>query len=179
MFRGVVPLSLALMGDLAALQLDYNIPEPVCKVRNLELGKSYQFRVRAENIYGISEPSPASPPSQLMAPPKPVLDRHKRPILLLDPYTLSALDKAHAEQYGQLQFQVVLINSLNMSENLLACAPWFAPRESDKAFCGENDTLEIIFFVYGYPDPDVKWTFRGWDLDTTSPTSRFRYDYFM
>ena len=44
----------------------------VFQVRNLELGKSYQFRVRAENLYGISDPSPASAPSQLMAPPKPV-----------------------------------------------------------------------------------------------------------
>lgn len=80
--------------------MDYNIPEPVCKVRNLELGKSYQFRVRAENIYGISDPSPASPPSRLMAPPQPVLDQYKRVIPLLDPYAEKALGEAYAEQYG-------------------------------------------------------------------------------
>jgi hypothetical protein len=73
-------------------------------VRNLELDKSYQFRVRAENIYGISDPSPSSPPSRLMAPPKPVMDKNKKIIPLLDPYgyTEEAMDKAHAEQYGRL-----------------------------------------------------------------------------
>lgn len=81
--------------------LEYNIPEPVCKVRNLELGKSYQFRVRAENIYGISDPSPASPPSRLMAPPQPVLDKNKRVIPLLDPYAEKALDELYADQYGR------------------------------------------------------------------------------
>lgn len=69
-------------------------------MRNLELGKSYQFRVRAENIYGISDPSPASPPSRLMAPPQPVLDQYKRVIPLLDPYAEKALGEAYAEQYG-------------------------------------------------------------------------------
>lgn len=61
--------------DKEWIVVDYNIAQPCCKVRNMELGKSYQFRVRAENIYGISEPSPPSPPSQLMAPPKPVLGK--------------------------------------------------------------------------------------------------------
>uniref|UniRef100_A0A0K0DG22 Immunoglobulin I-set domain protein n=1 Tax=Angiostrongylus cantonensis TaxID=6313 RepID=A0A0K0DG22_ANGCA len=132
--------------------LDYNIPEPVCKVRNLELGKSYQFRVRAENIYGISDPSPASPPSRLMAPPQPVLDkRTKKVIPLLDPYAEKALNQAHAEQY--------------------ACAPWFVPGVVEKRYCAENDTLTITLNVAGYPDPEIKWKFRGWDIDTSSPTS--------
>uniref|UniRef100_A0A1I8ENE3 Uncharacterized protein n=1 Tax=Wuchereria bancrofti TaxID=6293 RepID=A0A1I8ENE3_WUCBA len=133
--------------------LDYNIPEPVCKVRNLELGKSYQFRVRAENIYGISDPSPASPPSRLMAPPQPVLDKNKRVIPLLDPYTEKALGQAHAEQY--------------------ACAPWFAPGVEEKRFCGENDMLSITLCVSGYPDPKIVWKFRNMDLDT-GPMSRIR-----
>ncbi|KAL6729064.1 hypothetical protein Aduo_000155 [Ancylostoma duodenale] len=133
--------------------LDYNIPEPVCKVRNLELGKSYQFRVRAENIYGISDPSPASPPSRLMAPPQPVLDKKTRKVIpLLDPYAEKALDLAHAEQY--------------------ACAPWFAPGVVDKRYCAENDVLTITLNVAGYPDPEIKWKFRGWDIDTTSPMSK-------
>ncbi|GMR51488.1 hypothetical protein PMAYCL1PPCAC_21683, partial [Pristionchus mayeri] len=191
--------------------LDYNIPEPVCKVRNLELGKSYQFRVRAENIYGISDPSPASPPSRygsrdycsssrksrfssissqyqspysdltrsipskqlkyrpsrflgtggsllpterLMAPPRPVLDKNKKIIPLLDPYAERALECMHAEQY--------------------ACAPWFAPGVNDKRFCAENDTITIILNVSGYPDPDISWKFRGWEIDTAAPTSKYR-----
>ncbi|GMS98905.1 hypothetical protein PENTCL1PPCAC_21080, partial [Pristionchus entomophagus] len=192
--------------------LDYNIPEPVCKVRNLELGKSYQFRVRAENIYGISDPSPASPPSslsdgpstssmmssssrsrfsgryaspyadlskaipssqlkyrpsrylgtgdrllpteKLMAPPRPVMDKNKKIIPLLDPYAERALECMHAEQY--------------------ACAPWFAPGVNDKRFCAENDTITIILNVSGYPDPDISWKFRGWEIDTAAPTSKYR-----
>uniref|UniRef100_A0A8R1DXV4 Immunoglobulin I-set domain protein n=1 Tax=Caenorhabditis japonica TaxID=281687 RepID=A0A8R1DXV4_CAEJA len=133
--------------------LDYNIPEPVCKVRNLELGKSYQFRVRAENIYGISDPSPASPPSRLMAPPQPVFDKRTNKVIpLLDPYAERALDLRYAEQY--------------------ACAPWFAPGVVEKRYCAENDTLTIILNVSGFPDPDIKWKFRGWDIDTSSPTSK-------
>uniref|UniRef100_A0A0R3RFL5 Muscle M-line assembly protein unc-89 n=1 Tax=Elaeophora elaphi TaxID=1147741 RepID=A0A0R3RFL5_9BILA len=133
--------------------LDYNIPEPVCKVRNLELGKSYQFRVRAENIYGISDPSPASPPSRLMAPPQPVLDKNKRVIPLLDPYAERALDQVYAEQY--------------------ACAPWFAPGVEERRFCGENDMLVITLCVSGYPDPKIVWKFRNMDIDT-GLTSKIR-----
>ncbi|KAE9550262.1 hypothetical protein FO519_006523 [Halicephalobus sp. NKZ332] len=134
--------------------LDYNIPEPVCKVRNLELGKSYQFRVRAENIYGISDPSPASPPSRLMAPPPPVLDKNKKIIPLLDPYTEKYLDQAYAEQY--------------------ACAPWFAPGVVEKRYCAETDTISIGLSFSGYPDPKIQWKFRGWDVDTTSPTTNIK-----
>ncbi|CAG9533738.1 unnamed protein product [Cercopithifilaria johnstoni] len=133
--------------------LDYNIPEPVCKVRNLQLGKSYQFRVRAENIYGISDPSPASPPSRLMARPQPVLDKNKRVIPLLDPYAERALDQAYAQQY--------------------ACAPWFAPGVEEKRFCAENDTLSITLCVSGYPDPTIVWKFCNMNLDT-GPTSKIR-----
>ncbi|NP_001343716.1 Muscle M-line assembly protein unc-89 [Caenorhabditis elegans] len=133
--------------------LEYNIPEPVCKVRNLELGKSYQFRVRAENIYGISDPSPASPPSRLMAPPQPVFDRRTNKVIpLLDPYAEKALDMRYSEQY--------------------ACAPWFSPGVVEKRYCAENDTLTIVLNVSGFPDPDIKWKFRGWDIDTSSPTSK-------
>uniref|UniRef100_A0A914I5C8 Muscle M-line assembly protein unc-89 n=1 Tax=Globodera rostochiensis TaxID=31243 RepID=A0A914I5C8_GLORO len=133
--------------------LDYNIPEPVCKVRNLELGKSYQFRVRAENIYGISDPSPASPPSRLMAPPAPVLDKYKRVIPLLDPYAERALDLAHAEQY--------------------ACTPWFAPGVQEKRFVAENDVSSITLHYSGYPDPKITWKFRGWSIEE-GPTSNIR-----
>ncbi|KAI1702784.1 immunoglobulin domain-containing protein [Ditylenchus destructor] len=134
--------------------LDYNIPEPVCKVRNLELGKSYQFRVRAENIYGISDPSPPSPPSRLMAPPQPVLDKNKRVIPLLDPYMEKAIDDAYGEQY--------------------ACVPWFAPGCEEKRHCAENDTVSITLHYAGYPDPKIQWKFRGWDVDVASPTTNIK-----
>ncbi len=81
--------------------IDYNITQPCCKVRNLEVGKSYQFRVRAENIYGISDPSPPSPPSMLMAKPKPVLDKNKRPIPIPDPYAQDWRNKHYGDQFGK------------------------------------------------------------------------------
>lgn len=36
-------------------------PNTTYTVRNLEEGKQYKFRVRAENIYGISEPLEGKP----------------------------------------------------------------------------------------------------------------------
>ncbi|KAK6017080.1 immunoglobulin I-set domain protein [Ostertagia ostertagi] len=113
--------------------LDYNIPEPVCKVRNLELGKSYQFRVRAENIYGISDPSPA--------------------------FTTLKVNGTTTTSIGQEQE---------------ACAPWFAPGVVEKRYCAENDTLTLTLNVVGYPDPEIKWKFRGWDIDSKSPTSQYK-----
>lgn len=120
----------------------------------MELGKSYQFRVRAENIYGISDPSPSSPPSRLMAPPAPVMDKNKRIIPLLDPYAERALDLAYAEQY--------------------ACSPWFAPGAVEKRYCAENDTLIVNLKFSGYPDPKIQWKLRGYDVETSSPTSNYR-----
>lgn len=138
--------------------LDYNIPEPVCKVRNLEAGKSYQFRVRAENIYGISDPSPASPATHIMGPPPPVLDKYKRVIPLLDPYAEKALDLAYGEQYS--------------------CVPWFAPGAIEKRYCAENDTLTVTFCYSGFPDPKIEWKHRGHPVDTESPTTNIRVSTF-
>lgn len=45
----------------------------------------------------------------------------------------------------------------------------------DKRYCAENDTLTIALNYSGYPDPKIQWKFRGWDVDTTSPTSNIRY----
>ncbi|VDL81539.1 unnamed protein product [Nippostrongylus brasiliensis] len=56
--------------------------------------------------------------------------------------------------------------------NYATCAPWFAPGVEEKRFCAENDTLSITLNVAGYPDPQIKWKFRGWDIDTTGPTSQ-------
>ncbi|PIO58312.1 immunoglobulin I-set domain protein, partial [Teladorsagia circumcincta] len=89
-----------------------------------------------------------------MAPPQPVLDKNKKVIPLLDPYAEKALDLAHAEQY--------------------ACAPWFAPGVVEKRYCAENDTLTLTLNVVGYPDPEIKWKFRGWDIDSKSPTSQYK-----
>ncbi|KAI6241282.1 hypothetical protein M3Y99_00353500 [Aphelenchoides fujianensis] len=134
--------------------LEYNVPDPVCKVRNLELGKSYQFRVRAENIYGISDPSPASPPSRLMGPPQPVLDRYGRVIPLLDPYAERELDQLYGTQYHE--------------------SPWFAPGATEKRSCAENDTISVTFCYGGFPDPNIKWLKSGHEVDSTSPTSNIR-----
>lgn len=153
--------------------LEYNIPEPVCKVRNLELGKSYQFRVRAENIYGISDPSPASPPSRLMGPPQPVLDRYKRVIPLLDPYAERALDLAYGEQYSCAPWFVS-----NVTLVYFYASSRFAPGANEKRYCAENDTLQITFCYSGFPDPKITWKHRGFDVDTESATSNTRVSTF-
>ncbi|KRY53788.1 Muscle M-line assembly protein unc-89 [Trichinella britovi] len=141
--------------------VDYNIPQPCCKVRNMEHGKSYQFRIRAENLYGISDPSPPSPPSQLMAPPKPALDKYNRPIPLLDPYAQDAMNKTYGERYGIEQCEYV------------ACAPWFSPQETDRAFCPERGKLVLSMFAHGYPEPEVKWLFRGWEIQPDSLIGKY------
>uniref|UniRef100_A0A5S6Q4D7 Immunoglobulin I-set domain protein n=1 Tax=Trichuris muris TaxID=70415 RepID=A0A5S6Q4D7_TRIMR len=133
--------------------VDFNIPQPCCKIRNMEHGKSYQFRVRAENLYGISDPSPPSPPSQLMAPPQPVLDKNNRPIPLLDPYARSAIQKVYGEQY--------------------ACAPWFSPMATNNFYCASKGKLTIALHVHGFPLPTITWYFRGLELNVTSPLTKY------
>jgi hypothetical protein len=152
--------------------LDYNIPEPVCKVRNLELGKSYQFRVRAENIYGISDPSPASPPSRLMARPPPVLDKNKRVIPILDPYAERALELAHAEQYACSPWLAATPKHESINPSSLPSR--FAPGVPEKRFVAENDHMSISLHFNGYPDPKITWKHRGYDVDGNNPTSNMR-----
>jgi hypothetical protein len=89
-----------------------------------------------------------------MAPPPPVLDKNKKVIPLLDPYAERAMDLAYGERY--------------------ACAPWFVPGALEKRYCAENDTLAVTFCYAGFPDPKIEWKFRGWPVDTQSPTSNIR-----
>ncbi|CDW55769.1 Muscle M line assembly protein unc 89 [Trichuris trichiura] len=133
--------------------VDFNIPQPCCKIRNMEHGKSYQFRVRAENLYGISDPSPPSPPSQLMAPPQPVLDKNNRPIPLLDPYAQNAIQKVYGEQY--------------------ACAPWFSPMKTKNFYCASQGKVTVALQVHGYPTPRITWYFRGLELNTSLPITKY------
>ncbi|KHJ47494.1 immunoglobulin I-set domain protein [Trichuris suis] len=146
--------------------VDFNIPQPCCKIRNMEHGKSYQFRVRAENLYGISDPSPPSPPSQLMAPPQPFgnryrlcdlnryySDKNNRPIPLLDPYAQIAIQKVYGEQY--------------------ACAPWFSPMKTKNFYCASQGKVTVPLQVHGYPAPTITWYFRGLELNTSLPITKY------
>lgn len=36
-------------------------PSPTCVVRNLDEGKQYRFRIRAENMHGVSDPLEGKP----------------------------------------------------------------------------------------------------------------------
>ena len=68
---------------------------------------------------------------------------------------------------------LVEAGSLTKSNANIHCLR-FAPRTSERSHCGLGETSEVVFYVYGFPDPDITWTFRGHELDTTSAESRHK-----
>ena len=50
----------------------------------------------------------------------------------------------------------------------------FAPGVKERHFVAETDHLSITLHYAGYPDPKITWKHRGWDIDTSGPTSNIR-----
>jgi hypothetical protein len=89
-----------------------------------------------------------------MKRPDPVLDRRGRPIHLIDPYMEREMVRNYGERFGK--------------------APWFSPQQQEQMYCAALDTAEIVCNVSGFPDPNIMWWCKGAELDTKSPSSKFK-----
>ncbi|GAB6018704.1 hypothetical protein CHUAL_000380 [Chamberlinius hualienensis] len=119
-----------------------------CEIRNLEPFRDYKFRVRVENKYGISDPSPfaltfrkrleMSPPKQLPKLP-PELDFRPE----TSPYFPRDydIDRPLHDEYSH--------------------APRFLRQVDDVQYGVKGEPCTVEWFVYGYPTPSVEFTHNG------------------
>ncbi|XP_040072551.1 obscurin isoform X2 [Ixodes scapularis] len=107
-------------------------------IRGLEPFKDYRFRVRVGNKYGLSDPSPyvTAHRSRLGGPP-PVPKEFK--------------PKDYELEHPPLDKQ--------------GTAPYFVRREEDTMYGIQGHPVSIEFWVYGYPQPNITWTFKGTKIE--------------
>ncbi|KAF5286087.1 hypothetical protein FQA39_LY16433 [Lamprigera yunnana] len=118
----------------------------VCTVRNLEPFRDYKFRVRIENKYGVSDPSPFA-----------TTFRQKiEPALLRPNSYLSSGTPFHPDtsSYFPHDFDIERPLHGNMSQ-----APRFLRQEHPTQYSCKNHNTNLFWYVYGYPKPKVEFFF--------------------
>ncbi|XP_034942777.1 obscurin isoform X3 [Chelonus insularis] len=120
----------------------------VCDIRNLEPFRDYKFRIRVENKYGISDPSPFAQTyrSKLMPdPPK------------FHPYLPPGIDfRPETSPYFPKDFDIE-----RPPHDGYAQAPKFLRQEHDTQYGVKNHNCSLFWFVYGYPKPKMTYYFNN------------------
>ncbi|XP_054708126.1 obscurin-like [Uloborus diversus] len=116
------------------------IKDTSCDVRDLLPGTDYRFRVRVENRYGTSEPSPyvSAHRSRLLHRPATPTD-----------HTPKDYDLEH------------------LKLDKYAAAPRFLRLDEDSAYAERGHPARIEFWVYGCPQPKITWFFNNEQVDTS------------
>ncbi|XP_035206378.1 obscurin-like isoform X2 [Stegodyphus dumicola] len=114
------------------------IKDTSCDIRDLVPGADYMFRVRVENRYGISEPSPY------------VTAHRSRLYRPLSPADFAPKDY----ELEHLKFAKY------------AAAPRFLRQEEDSTYAIRGHPARIEFWVYGYPQPKITWYFNNTPVQT-------------
>ncbi|XP_050295068.1 obscurin-like isoform X13 [Anthonomus grandis grandis] len=132
-----------------------------CGVRNLEPFRDYKFRVRVENKYGVSDPSPyAVTHRQKLEPDLPKFRPYLPPEIDFRPDT---------SPYFPKDFDIE-----RPPHDGMAQAPVFLRQEHPTQYGVKDQSTNLFWFVYGYPKPKVNFYFND---ELIEPGGRFDWSY--
>lgn len=118
----------------------------VCDIRNLEPFRDYKFRIRVENKYGISDPSPFAQTHRAKLEPEPPK---------FFPYLPPGIDfRPETSPYFPKDFDIE-----RPPHDGYAQAPRFLRQEHDTQYGVKNHNCNLFWFVYGYPKPKMTYYF--------------------
>ncbi|XP_067207809.1 obscurin isoform X2 [Linepithema humile] len=118
----------------------------VCDIRNLEPFRDYKFRIRVENKYGISDPSPFAQTYRAKLEPEPPK---------FFPYLPPGIDfRPETSPYFPKDFDIE-----RPPHDGYAQAPRFLRQEYDTQYGVKNHNCNLFWFVYGYPKPRMTYYF--------------------
>ncbi|XP_024082458.1 obscurin isoform X3 [Cimex lectularius] len=117
-----------------------------CEIRNLEPFRDYKFRVRVENKFGISDPSPYEITYRTKLEPEP-------PKFI--PYLAPGVDfRPDSSPYFPKDFDIE-----RPPHDGYAQAPKFLRQEHYTQYGVKNHNSNLFWFVYGYPKPKMTYYF--------------------
>ncbi|XP_023945007.2 obscurin isoform X5 [Bicyclus anynana] len=124
----------------------------VCDIRNLEPFRDYKFRVRVENKYGVSDPSPFAITHRAKLEPDP-------PKFI--PYLEPGIDfRPETSPYFPKDFDIE-----RPPHDGYAQAPKFLRQEYDSQYGIKGHNVNLFWFVYGYPKPKMQYYFNDEPID--------------
>lgn len=132
-----------------------------CGVRNLEPFRDYKFRIRVENKFGVSDPSPfALTHRQKLEPELPKFRPYLPPEIDFRPET---------SPYFPKDFDIDRPPHGGMAQ-----APIFLRQEHPTQYGVKDQNTNLFWFVYGYPKPKVSFYFND---ELIEPGGRFDWSY--
>ncbi|KAL4713897.1 hypothetical protein ACJJTC_015551 [Scirpophaga incertulas] len=133
----------------------------VCDVRNLQPFCDYRFRVRVENRYGVSDPSPHAQTHRQRLHPDP-------PKFV--PYLAPGIDfRPESSPYFPKDFDIE-----RPPHDGYAQAPQFLRQEHDAQYGVKGHNVNLFWFVYGYPKPKMTYLFNDEPIE---PGGRYDWSY--
>ncbi|XP_043238277.1 obscurin-like isoform X8 [Amphibalanus amphitrite] len=120
------------------------------EIRNLEPHRDYKFRIKVENKLGVSEPSPHITTQRERLVPDPPESMHLRDGETFLPDMSS---------YFPRDFD------MDKWTGGRAHAPTFLRQEKSDQYGVKNHPADLKWYIYGFPMPDVRFTFNGKDIE--------------